>query len=97
MASKSENAEIAVLQDQMETLKTDVKEIGHDTKIIMRQLDQLPQNFVTTTTFETYKATVAKEVSGLRRRRWIENTLSAAVGVALTALITYFILHQTGL
>lgn len=97
MANKSENAEIAVLQDQMETLKTDVKEIGHDTKIIMRQLDQLPQNFVTTATFESYKTAVELQIKAVRRRRWIENTLSAAAGVALTALILFFITHNTSL
>lgn len=97
MASKSENAEIAVLQDQMDTLKADVKEIGHDTKIIMRQLDQLPQNFVTTATFENYRIANEKELNKIRKRRWVENTLSAAAGVALTALIIYFVLHQVSL
>lgn len=77
VASKSENAEIAVLQDQMSSVQSALIDIRSDTKSIVTSLATLPQNYVSKTEFETFK----KELKAA-------NLTKTVTYILVTAIIT---------
>ena len=91
MASRSENADIAVLQDQVGNMQNDLGEIKGDVKSIMASVATMPQHFVTTEEFAAYRIAQELAIKDLRKRSWAENTLSAIAGVVLTTLISTII------
>ncbi len=79
MLTKSENSEIAVLQNQMSTVQTDITEIKSDIKTIIATIDG---NFVTKAEFSEYK----------KSQVWQKALIAIAFSV-MGALITFFFTH----
>ena len=95
--SKSDNAEIAVLQTQMEDVKASVSSI--ETKV-----DKLLDRFEITVNSFVSKAELKKIVNDLeseleakikaaRNFNWVTHSLTAVLTVILTVLIYYFVSH----
>ena len=82
---------IARVEQQIIDLKSDVAEVKSDTKYIK---DMLGETFVKRTEVEKWitdtKQDFINEIKQLRKKRWYENTLSAAMGVTLTLVIQQF-------
>lgn len=75
--SKSDNAEIAVLQTQMEEQTKILQETSQDVKNLSLKMDNFSQSFLSRAEFEEYK-----------KGNWARHTLSAVAGAAITAIIT---------
>lgn len=82
MATKSENADIAVLQIQMSGVQTDITDIKTDIKEIKTALEG---KFVTQEQFTEYKKSQA----------WQKVSIAIA-SVVLGGLVTYFFTHIGG-
>lgn len=76
MSSKSENAEIAVLQSQMDEVLGNQKEMSGDLKAVSQKLDNFAQSFVP-----------RKEYDEFKKGNWARHTLSAVAGAVLTTLV----------
>lgn len=85
MANKSENAEIAVLQDQMGGVKDDLKEVKGDVKTILGRLDvvALMQGEI-----NALKTQILDLKSHRFQTNWLYPTLAAAAGAVIAVLIT---------
>lgn len=82
MATKSETADIAVLQTQMAGVVLDIGDIKADTKSIVSSLASLPEGFVTRGEFSEFK------------KRWLlSHTMAGIVPSVLTGLVIYFLTH----
>ena len=94
MATKTENAEIAVLQTQMkqvtDTLDNVQKAQEEHFKAITAKLDALNPIPFTVVSLEAR----IKSLERARGKNWILNTASAGVGALLFFLIQYAITHQ---
>ena len=93
MATKTENAEIAVLQTQMkqvtDTLDNVQKAQEEHYKVITSKLDALNPIPFTVVSLEAR----VKSLEKAKSRNWLFNTASAGVGALLFFLIQYAITH----
>lgn len=94
MATKTENAEIAVLQTQMkqvtETLGNVQKAQEEHFQAITAKLDALNPIPYTVVSLEARVKTLEKA----RAKNWLFNTASAGIGALLFFLVQYAITHQ---
>lgn len=102
---KTDGEAIAVLQEQMNTVKedvdrlqTDVSSIKRDTTKILETILILPQQYITHQVFEQYrserqnmfdsfKLEMDNTLRTMKRRSWVQNTLSAALGILFGAAV----------
>lgn len=80
MASKSENAEIAVLQTQMTGVEQTVTRIES-------KIDTLGQSYVTVNDFTMLKS----DFIAFKKQYWLSHTLTALLTAAIISLIYYFV------
>lgn len=85
--------EFAALQVEMKNVKenvsklqTDVSGIKEDTTKILEKMLVLPQQYITVAAFELYKQEVNDSIRRATRRTWVQNTLSAALGIIFGAV-----------
>jgi len=82
--------DLAKLQTDVALLKQFNEKVVEPTlKDINQKLDNL--QFVPIHEFEEHKTEINKRFSEIKRRSWIQNTLSAVFGAILTLLATYFV------
>lgn len=81
MTNKTEGERLVALETKMDIV-IDQQKATND------KLDTLLPTFVTQPDFE-------KALSDMRRRTWVQNTLSAILGVVLTLLLTFFFANIT--
>lgn len=65
------------------------KDIQNTQKDIKNALENL--SYVPVSDFEDYKSEINERFKEMKRRTWVQNTMSATIGVILTLLITYVI------
>jgi len=65
----------------------DIQQTQKEIKEALATLDH-----VTRKDFEEYKTQVDDRFTEVKRRNWVQNTLSAIMGALLSALITYIVL-----
>jgi len=82
MATKSENADIAVLQTEMKTVNETLGKIDSKLTVMDEKLDVANSLEKRVTTLEKARA-----------KNWIFNTLSAIAGAVLLYLIQYVLTH----
>ena len=82
------------MNDLQEPPKT-VKEVGIHLFYLNKNVDeltklvkQLQSGFVTKDEFEDFKEITDERFKEVKRRTWVQNTLSAVAGVVLTLLVT---------
>lgn len=73
--------------ERMVKLETDVSYIKHTVEEVSKKLDFVLPTFVTKDELAESIKPLKKEISALKRRNWIQNTLSAVLGVTLTVLV----------
>ena len=97
MSSKSPETEIALLQHDMDSIRT---QIGEMDKKLDAILEKTETNFVHKTEYDRELGSLRAEVVELKKRRWIKDVVSpfivSAVSILLTSLFIYF-LHGIGL
>jgi hypothetical protein len=81
MTAPTQAERLIVLETKMDIVISQQKDTN-------TKLDVLLPTFVTQTEFN-------QELSALKRRTWVQNTLSAIMGVVLTLLLTYFFSNIT--
>lgn len=86
MATKSENADIAVLQTQMDSVKDALVDIKGDTKNIMLSLEAIPSTYVTKAEFEEYK-------KGASKSRVLNTIITVLITATLTSLVIFYLSH----
>lgn len=91
--AKSIEAVIEGMVVQMKNFGEDLKDIKLDTKYIKDTLNSIPITYLSIDAFTIYEQRVEKRFKEYERKRWAQNTLSAAVGVIFTTLIGYVILN----
>lgn len=85
---------IVRVETQIIDLKAAVAEVRVDTKEIKQMLtDRFMQRNEVRAIIEELKHDFSEEIKGLKRKRWYENTLSAAAGIILAA-VTYIFSHN---
>lgn len=100
MATKSESAEIAVLQTQMEEVKGQIRDVklsldlgnkaqAESFKILSSKLDGVPYSL---SAIEGRVTILEKRLS----KSWVNNTLSAILGVVLTGLVSLIVFLIVG-
>lgn len=70
--------------ERLVKLETKMDIVIEQQKATNEKLDAVLPTFVTTEQF-------TNEISALKRRTWVQNTLSSVAGVVLTLLVTYVI------
>lgn len=94
MATKSESAEIAVLQTQMEDVKSSLitLDVNHTSnfKVLSEKLDGIPYSL-------TALEARIKEVEKRQNRTWLSNVLAAVLGAILTGMITFIVFTLTSM
>jgi pilus assembly protein TadC len=93
MATKSENVEIAVLQEQMETVKDVLKQVSSDTKSIRVSVDNLPTIYATKADLTDHAKTVKDDLTAHRKSQLAQAITSVLITAIITALVYYFITH----
>lgn len=73
--------------ERMVKLETDVSYIKHTVDEVSKKLDFVLPTFVTKEELTDAIKPLNKEITALKRRNWIQNTLSAVLGVTLTVLV----------
>lgn len=90
MATKSENAEIAVLQEQMKTVDQKVDELKLDIRDISNKLEAV-------TSLHDKVNTLEKEVLQIQKKQsirlWLYPTLTAVTCGVVFPLITYLVIE----
>lgn len=88
MATKSEQERLAVLETKVDTILANQKQTNE-------KLDLLLPTFVTKDEHDKTVVALEKEIEVAKRKSsiqvWVTGTLSAAFGVVLALLITYFV------
>lgn len=91
----NDGKDIAVLQVEMKVMKqdvsklqTDVAAIKDDTGKILERILTLPQQYVTLVIFEQYKQEMQHSLRDARRRSWVQNVITAALGIIFGAIVT---------
>lgn len=82
MATKSENAEIAVLQSQVLTVKDDIKEVKADVKEVKDIITGANDIYVSKVEFAAFK-----------RQYWLSHTLTALLTAIVVATVEYIVLN----
>lgn len=94
MATKSESAEIAVLQSQMEDVKASLATLdtnqSSNFKILSEKLDGIPYSI-------TAIDARLKIVERRQSRTWLSNSLSAILGAILTGMVTFIVFTLTSI
>lgn len=81
---------IVRMQTDIALLKQSYEKIVEPTlRDINTKLDNL--SYVTHGEFEEHRADIDQRFKEVRKRTWVQNTLSAIAGAVLTLLATYFI------
>lgn len=83
MATKSENADIAVLQAEMKEVKATLQRIEI-------KLDGQGVNYVTQSAFDTYKTNIAEDLKGYKKSQNWQKLFLAIATFVIGALVTYF-------
>jgi hypothetical protein len=76
VSAKSDNAEIAVLQTQMEEQTKILQETSQDVKDMKNTMTNWQQSFVSKAEFEEYK-----------KNNWARHALSAIAGAVIVSLV----------
>lgn len=84
MASKSENSEIAVLQTQMEDVKTNQVRLELKIDEILRKLGEDQEKLATKIELDDLRKEFAKKV-------WVERVTTVVVTSTITFLILFFL------
>ena len=92
MASKSRDAEIAVLQTQMEEVKATGGRIEGKVDGLITRFDNALSSFVTQEQLKTLEENFSNDLKRARNFNWITHTLSAILGAFLIA-IAYWIIY----
>lgn len=77
--------------ERITVLETKLDTVIKQQDVITRKLDSLTNNFVTKEHFAEIEDKIFDEIREIKGRRWVQNTLSAILGVVLTLLVTYVI------
>lgn len=77
--------------ERITVLETKLDTVIKQQEVITRKLDSLTNNFVTKEHFAEIEDKIFDEIREIKGRRWVQNTLSAILGVVLTLLVTYVI------
>lgn len=79
------------------------KSVANGFKTVERKLDQMNSNQASKVELEEVRIELKEDLAGLQgqinvleRRRWVQNTLSAILGVVLTLLVTDFVKNMMG-
>ena len=79
------------------------KSVANGFKAVERKLDQMNSNQASKVELEEVRIELKADLAGLQgqihvleRRRWVQNTLSAILGVVLTLLVTDFVKNMMG-
>jgi len=90
--------EVGILKSQMSNLEGAVKEIGNDVKHLIRQVDSIEATKNDTEKrFETIEDRLNNFNDRLSNKSWVQNTLSAIIGIVFTGLVAgfgYWIFHK---
>ena len=82
--------DLAKLQTDVALLKQFNEKVTEPTlKEIAQKLDSL--NFVSLAEFEEHKIDIDKRFIEMKKRNWVQNTVSAMFGAFLTLLLSYFV------
>lgn len=79
--SKSNNAEIAVLQEQMDQVSKTVDRI----EALLQEQNKV---FTPLEIFRTFEAEVMRQLKSVKRTNWVTHTLTAGLGIIFGAIIT---------
>lgn len=85
MATASENADIAVLKEQMGAVTKTLEEIKNDVKSVVNTFSNLPEIYVTRKEFDLSKS-----------NNLLKTILTAVFVAAISGLIEYFFLTAIG-
>lgn len=98
MATKSENAEIAVLQDQNETMKGDMSEIKADIKAILIAINAFPVQYVPISIFnnaveksDKVHHELDKKIESTKKNNRFWNLAWTIIGALIYGVVVYLI------
>ena len=90
MTAKSRDSEIAVLQTQMEDVKSTIGRIETSVNTLLERQESSGATFLTKADFEKYQLAQEVRMKALYKRTWVQNTLSAVAGALLLGIAAGF-------
>lgn len=90
MTAKSRDSEIAVLQTQMEDVKTTIGRIELSVNTLLERQEASGATFLTKVDFEKYQTAQEARMKALYKRNWVQNTLAAVAGALLIGITEGF-------